>query len=129
MPAQLLIVEALHLTERPLGLLVDRLPPLFERPSLPDLVHRLSLGRVELVAVVRCVASLLEPCAQLVGGIGLGALERPCRPPFEPPDRGEPEGAAEPCQSPSHRADATLSPASCLVSRAPFPCTPAGEAA
>ena len=69
-------VRSLHLAEGLLALLVDRPPPLVDRPCLSDLVHRLSLGRVELVAIVGCVAGLLEPCAQLVGGIGLGTLER-----------------------------------------------------
>ena len=129
MPAQLLVVEVLHLAEGALCLLVDRASPVFDRPPLTDLVHGLSFGRVELVAVVGCVASLLEPRAQLVGGIGLGPLERAGRPPLEPPDRGKPEGASEPCQTPSHASDGTLGAASCLVSRAPFPCTLAAEAA
>ena len=82
LPAQALLVGVglPHLAEGALGLLVDRPPPLLDRPSFSHLVHRLPLGRVERVTIVGRVAGLLEPCAQLVGGIGLGALERAQRP-------------------------------------------------
>ena len=118
----------MHLTEGLLRLLVDRLPPLLDRPRLLDLVDRLPFGGVEVVSVVRCFARLLEPGAELLGRIDPGRLRR--RGPAEkPPERSQSEGPTQPCQHSTHRGDATLSVASCLVSRAPFPLTLAGEAA
>ena len=106
MPAQALLVGVPlpHLAEGALGLLVNRPPSLLDRPCLSHFVHRLPLGRVERVPIVRCLASLLEPCSQVGGGIGLGALERTGGPPLEPPERSEPQRTSEPCQSPPHAA-------------------------
>ena len=101
--------------------MVDRAGPL-------DLVDRLTLRGVELVAVVRRLACLLEPDPQLLGGIDLGRLWARLAP-EEPPERGQSEGPAQSCQQSAHAGDATLSVASCLVSRAPFPLTLAAEAA
>jgi hypothetical protein len=107
---------------------VDRPPPLLDRPRLLDLVDRLPLGGVEVVPVVRCFARLLEPGAELLGRIDPGPL-RGRGPAEEPPERSESEGPTQPCQRSTHTGDATLLLASCLVSRAPFPLTLAGEAA
>src|SRR6185436_4904954 len=101
--------------ERPLRFVLRTRLRLGRRHRALDLVDRLALGGVELVAVVGGLASLGQLRPQLLCGVVPGRFRWRLPRVQAAPEPRQAEGAGKAGEEPSHAVDATLSAASCLV--------------